>query len=50
MEVKSILQLPEDLVREVTGILMENSLYLELPLEERCRLLKEVLSLYPVPK
>ena len=46
MRVKSIHDLPEEQAKEIMGILMENTLYLELPLQERSRLVKYIFNLY----
>ena len=46
MKVISIHDLPQQQAKEIMGILMENTLYLELPLQERSRLIKYIFNLH----
>jgi CxxC motif-containing protein len=46
MKVKSIHDVPKEQAKEIMGILMENKLYLELPIQERSILIKYIFDLY----
>jgi hypothetical protein len=46
MNGKSINRVPRGVTKEIMGILMENTLYLELPLPERFKLFKYIFNLF----